>query len=410
MGTIISPPSIVCKAMSEFINDLFMNNSQRQHCANYLTGLLVGGNKTVTGITDELLNASDQSCLNRFLNSIDWDHEKLNDARIDWLQNNDTTCFNSRGIIALDDVLIEKTGTSIEDVGYLYDHTQKRTILAHDLLFVHYVNMKNGKHYPLEFRRFKKESQCTEEEVDFKKQTELFRELVGWCNQHSVPGTFVFDSHYSSNEDLNYINSLKDKSGQVRGYVGDVISNRTIIFKGKRQTIRDFATTIPPSDRKAMTVIGADGKKRTQYFLTVNVNMPHVDHPVRIVIIWKHKKDIEAVKFLVTNRIHWNGDKSVQIYRYRWTGTETFHRDAKQELGLGDCQLRNGVGQTRHTYLVMLAYSLLVRELDNGSLNEWCREKFVTIGEACRMLLSESIRNMVTWLMEKLDVTLNGHT
>ncbi|MDR2705262.1 MAG: IS701 family transposase, partial [Planctomycetaceae bacterium] len=160
----------------------------------------------------------------------------------------------------------------------------------------------------------------------------------------------------------------------------------------------------------AMTVTDAEGNTRIQYFLTDCVTMPKLDHPVRIAIIWKHKKDTEAVKFLVTNRIHWNNEKSVEIYRYRWTGTETFHRDAKQELGLGDCPLRNGVGQTRPTYLVMLAYRLLVRTLGNGSLNEWCREKLATIGEACRMLLSESTRNMVTWILEELNVTLNGQT
>jgi hypothetical protein len=27
------------------------------------------------------------------------------------------------------------------------------------------------------------------------------------------------------------------------------------------------------------------------------------------------------------------------VYRHRWTGTETFHRDGKQQLGLGDCQM-----------------------------------------------------------------------
>ncbi|MDR1268429.1 MAG: hypothetical protein LBK82_02785 [Planctomycetaceae bacterium] len=75
--------------------------------------------------------------------------------------------------------MIEKTGEHIKDVDYLYDHSQNCTILAHNILFVNYVDPKSGKYYPLDFRRFKKESQCASEEVDFKKQTELFREFVG---------------------------------------------------------------------------------------------------------------------------------------------------------------------------------------------------------------------------------------
>ena len=41
----------------------------------------------------------------------------------------------------------------------------------------------------------------------------------------------------------------------------------------------------------------------------------------------------------------------LRVYRHRWTGTETFHRDGKQQLGLGDCQVRSGKGQTR-TYIL----------------------------------------------------------
>ncbi len=58
----------------------------------------------------------------------------------------------------------------------------------------------------------------------------------------------------------------------------------------------------------------------------------------------------------MTNRVTWEVGRILGVYRERWTGTETFHRDGKQELGMGDCQLRNGHGQTRHMYLVMLAY------------------------------------------------------
>jgi len=207
------------------------------------------------------------------MNEVEWDHEELNATRINWLQQFEGTKFSQNGIIALDDVLLEKTGKHIDDVGIMYDHAQKRHILAHDLLFANYVDPKSGKHYPLDFRRFKKEDQCESEEVDFKKQTELFRELVGWCHENAIPGTFVFDSHYSSKEDLNYINSLKNDDGTSRAYVGDLMSNRIIVHKGVRQQISEFAKTIPPEDRKPMQITGANGKQRTQYFLTVCVKM-----------------------------------------------------------------------------------------------------------------------------------------
>ena len=38
---------------------------------------------------------------------------------------------------------------------------------------------------------------------------------------------------------------------------------------------------------------------------------------------------------------------------------------------MGDCQLRDGQGQTRHMYLVMLAYSLLMNQLRQGRAKEW---------------------------------------
>lgn len=91
----------------------------------------------------------------------------------------------------------------------------------------------------------------------------------------------------------------------------------------------------------------------------------------------------------------------VRVYRDRWTGTETFHRDGKQQLGLGDCQLRDRGGQTRHMHLVMLAYSLLVSQLRQGHAYEWAYRKLTTIGEACRAVLAETLRTTINWAMER---------
>jgi len=85
----------------------------------------------------------------------------------------------------------------------------------------------------------------------------------------------------------------------------------------------------------------------------------------------------------------------VLVYRHRWTRTETFHRDGKQQLELGDCQVRSGAGQTRHVYLVSAAYSLLVRSLHQSRVQDWARRTLTTIGEACRAVKTETLERVV---------------
>ncbi len=395
---IVTPPKIVQDALDEFLAPLFKNKPQRKHLANYLTGLMISQNKTVAGMTDEMPNASDQSCLNRFLTEVEWDEHAVNEARIEWLQQSDDTKFHPRGVIAIDDVLLDKTGKFIKDSGTFWDHAEQRYKHAQDLIIVNYVHPTSGKHYPLEFRRFKKESQCEWTGEEFKKMTELTVELIDWCHEKKVLGNFTFDSFYTCAPIQNHINALKNEDGTERGYIGDLKFNRKLTFKGVEQQAVEFARTIPPCDRKPVTV---DGMK--QWYLSVCVKMPNIDHKVRVVILWRYKNDAEPRKILVTNKIHWNAERIIETYRGRWTGTETFHRDGKQELGLGDCQLRDGVGQTRHTYCVFLAYSLLIRELDETSLSGWAGVKLSTIGESCRALLKESVRNLIGWIMSELD-------
>jgi hypothetical protein len=94
----------------------------------------------------------------------------------------------------------------------------------------------------------------------------------------------------------------------------------------------------------------------------------------------------------------------VRAYRHRRTGTETYHRDGKQQLGMGDCQLRTRECQARHQYLVTLAYSLLMRQLKQGRAYEWAYRKLTTIGEACRAIMRETPRTTLAWAIERVEV------
>jgi hypothetical protein len=396
MPTIVEFPRIVADALESF-GDLFPNHPQRRHFAEYVTGLIVAKNKTVAGMNAEFVNTTDQSCLNRFVTEAEWNVDQLNARRLELLQEDPTTQYCDRGVIALDDVLIDHDGKLIEDVGWFWDHAEQRHKIAHDYLLANYV-CPSGKHYPLEFRRFKKREQCEASGEQFEDHGVLFRQLVDWVCEREIPGDFTFDSYFSSAANLNHIHNHQNQRGESRAYVGDLKTNRKLEVRGRSIRTDEFAASIPREKRRELR----RGDAR-QWYYTTTVRLPQVNHPVRIVLIWNNRRDKTLAKALVANRTRWEINRILKTYRHRWTGTETFHRDGKQELGMGDCQLRSGQGQTRHMHLVMLAYTLLMRELKTSRAKEWAMQRLTTIGQACRAVTSETLRALLQWAIAQIN-------
>jgi len=394
MPGIIEFPQVVQDAVERF-GDVFANEPQRRHFAEYLTGLMIAERKSVLGINREFAQTTDQSCLNKFLTEVDWDANTLNEQRLAWLQKDSSTRYTDRGVIAIDNVLIDHAGKFIKDAGWFWDHADQRNKIAHDYLFANYV-CSSGKHDPLEFRRFRKREQCEATGEEFFDHTKLCCQLVDWVCQREIPGNFTFDSYFTNAEILNHIHGKRDRFDRPRGYVGDLKFNRKIEWKGKVARIDDVAAEIDPDIRKSFR----RGREQQWYF-TATLHIPNVNHKVRVVIIWNKKRDKEPCKILATNRVGWEVLRILLVYRDRWTGTETYHRDGKQELGMGDCQLRDGQGQTRHMYLVMLAYTLLMDQLGQNRAKAWALRKLTTIGEACRAVLRETMRSTIAWAIDQ---------
>ena len=397
MAGIIDFPQVVQEALCDF-DDLFANEPQRRHFAEYLTGLFVAARKTVTGINAEFARTTDPSCLNRFIHHEAWDVQALNQRRLDLLQQDADTRYSDHGTIAVDNTLIDHHGTCIEDVGWFWDHAEERFKIAHDYLIANYV-CSSGKHYPLDFRCFQKQQQCEANQVPFKDHTALFQELVDWVAEQQIPGTFAMDSYFTNAPILNYIHGKPLTDGRPRGYVGSLKFNRKLAYRGRTVKASELAAQIGPELRKSLK----EGDKQQWYF-TCTLRIPDVQHKVRIVIVWPSRTAEQPRIILVTNRVQWEVTRVVRVYRHRWTGTETFHRDGKQQLGMGDCQLRTREGQARHMYLVMLAYSLLMRQLKQGHAYEWAYRKLTTIGEACRAIMRETLRTTLAWAMERVEV------
>ncbi len=401
MPGIIEFPQVVQDAVAQF-GDLFANEPQRRHFAEYLTGLMIAERTSVLGINREFAQTTDQSCLNKFLTEVDWDVQLLNERRLQWLQQDSSTRYTERGVIPIDNVLIDHDGQFIKDAGWFWDHADQRNKIAHDYLIVNYV-CSSGKHYPLEFRRFRKREQCEATGEEFFDHTKLCCQLVDWACEREIPGDFTFDSYFTNAEILNHIHGKRDRFGRPRGYVGDLKFNRKVEWKGRVARIDEVAAQMAPDLRKPF-----HRGRHQQWYFTTTLHIPGVNHKIRVVIIWDTKRGQEPCKILVTNRVAWEVVRILLVYRYRWTGTETFHRDGKQELGMGDCQLRDGQGQTRHMYLVMLAYTLLMDQLGQNRAKAWAIRKLTTIGEACRAVLRETLRSTIAWAIEQATEYSHG--
>ena len=205
MPTIVDFPTIVKDAVDVF-GDLFANEPERRHFAEYLTGLMVAEKKTVSGINSAFVVTTDQSCLNRWLNEVAWDVKALNDRRLEWLQGDPKTRYSMRGVIAIDNTLVDHAGKLIADVGWFWDHANERYVIAHDYLISNYV-CPSGVHYPIEWRRFKKREAC--QKGGFTDHTELCIELINDAIARGIPGDFTFDSYFTSAKVLTHLASTK---------------------------------------------------------------------------------------------------------------------------------------------------------------------------------------------------------
>src|SRR3954466_10906569 len=201
MPGIIEFPKLVQDALAQY-GDLFANECQRRHLAEYLTGLIVAERKIVLGIHGEFAQTTDQSCLNRFLTGAVWDAEALNDRRLADLQKDPSTRYSDQGVIPIDNTLIDRDGLLIPDAGWYRDHAEQRNKIAQDYLFANYV-CTSGRHHPLEFRLFRRQELCQALQEQFRNQTVVSCDLIDWVCEHQIPGDFTMDSYFTCAAILN---------------------------------------------------------------------------------------------------------------------------------------------------------------------------------------------------------------
>lgn len=372
----------------------------------YISGLLVGENKTIAGINQLFVSESrSQSSLNRWLKNSPFEREVLNKARLELLNSVPRTRMKpTKGVIGLDDSLLTHYGQNFEKIAKLYDHVSNSYVWAHNLVSLHYSDEQTD--YPIDLQLWepadldkieaglrKANIQLKDSKVKLKISDPVkWRQylLGAWRRKRNNPEVaplyqskleiaqlllkrwvdanpdlklpVTFDSWYTQPSFCRYLNhTLK------LPYVGTLSKGDEVMLRSGKKALGDFAADLKAEHLAALQAGNAEtvfqeisfrykGKQETYYSYCRTHRIASFGKQ-RLVINFRRDDLSDSPVFYISNRRRWQAKGITRIRRHRWP-VEVFYEEGKAE-GLDQYQLRDFEGIARHVALVAVVYSLL---------------------------------------------------
>jgi hypothetical protein len=113
-------PEYVEELCKDF-EQLFKQKRQMAQFKRLMTGFAMGDKHTIAHINGLFLQHTDQSNLNRFVHSSEI--EEMNRIKISLINRTE-----KKGVVVLDDYIVEKYGKNIFGAEYHYDHSKGRNV------------------------------------------------------------------------------------------------------------------------------------------------------------------------------------------------------------------------------------------------------------------------------------------
>jgi len=441
---IVAPAPLVVARAGAF-RDLFENQCQFRHFQNYLTGLMVLSNKSLSNIVRCVLDSADKTNLSRFFSDAPWFQDQVNDRRLKYMlqQTKAARLAKAQSALVLDDTLCEHVGSLFEYIDHHYNHGDDTYPLAHNPVTSYYVS--GSVRFPVDLRLYRRYEEVTRWEdfvhqyfpdrdlprtkkerarlhkatdpvllqdpefqalhQQFRTKIELAQELVAAAVGHKLPFSVVlFDSWYLAEELVttlrrrkkDWVSLLKkNRNLETNSFVLKDAAGNRIPLDGPHLSVEALVPLIPATAYRAIPV-----GNQTYWTFTLAVRLPGLGK-VRLVISFENAELTGTYAVLVANRVTWTAQRIIATYLQRWP-IETFYQDGKEHLGLDEYRMRNAEAIGKHWCLVFVAYSLLHLDCLPPSPNKGS-VPLKTIGEACRQQAQALIAALILQTHERLQ-------
>lgn len=389
-------------------DDVLSNQAQKKGFRHYVGGLLgESERKNLTQLSNNAVGVVYHQ-LHHFLTEATWDAQKVNERRLQVMQQCSQTKIRRGFTLIIDDSGHRKSGKETAGIGRQYIGEIGKTDNGVVLVTTHLYD--GVKSLPLDVELYQHASSLPEgkQDPEFIKKPDIALKLVDKClSRGEKPGVVLVDAGYGNN--TNFLKQLELKKLK---YIAGLAKNRKVICQvqsdPEKVTLRldELAKSLQP---EAFTGIQLELESpRTVWVATGEVEISAFSETRTVAIVMNAASLSEAteVNYLMTNVVHEKatGEWIVKTYSQRnWV--EVFYREAKGWLGLKEYQTRSIRSLNRHLLLVFCAYSFIIwQQLTGGLRRRWANKPLHTFTDALSAFRTAISYRFVSWLQDNSDV------
>jgi len=352
---------------------------QYRNFRDLILGLIVSDGKTVQEIAD-CSGRVDQSSLNRFLTSSEWNIEKINDTRISQIKSHRKL---GRGILICDPTFLHKSGREMEYANYHYSGMTKKEEWGHFLVNSLFSDGKTD--FPVCADFYLREEDA-DEQHPFRTVREICLAQLDYALKKLPVWLFLADAGLYADFVIQEL-----RSRGLKYIIGTRVTNKISIDGDERVSIEEYLTTLTDDDFKKIFI------DDQAYFLhTVEMSERGIGKE-KLLISYQYGNE-EDIRINVTNLMQHSDETLMILLLKRWK-IETWHRDAKQHLGLEDYQVRKFGAIQKVVCAVLVAYTQIIL-MKNDAILKPLKRGLSTIGEGCRYVRLLALKGTF-WLKQK---------
>ena len=304
----------------------------------YVTGLLLLEARPTQTRISARLPARGHDALNRLLRTMPLSTRALMAGAI-LLARGLGRRLGTAGYLVVDDVVIEKRfARRLAWAAWTYSFAEKRKVYGCHIVLLSWTSAPNGRwRIPVAFRLWRPKRSCAPDR--YRKKTELVVAMLHELVAAGCPAAYLVG-------DTSYTGGIVSKAAGRLGLIwqGTLSPRTTVVYRGRRQAVRDLAGGLKLKWRPALGVRA----------LALTVYAPSAGR-VQLVVL---KNEHGNFEYLVTNDLSADLTTIVRRKRSRWR-IETIFRDTKQLAGLAACQGWVDQAMVRHVALVFLTFVVL---------------------------------------------------